>query len=403
MRILILSQYFWPENFRINDLAKGLKDRGHEVEVLTGLPNYPAGKIFEGYGWKSQRTEIFEGSIKVHRVPLIPRGRGRGLELFLNYISFALSASLLGPWRCRRSYDVIFVFEPSPITVGIPALVLKYLKGIPIVFWVQDLWPESLSATGAIRASWALKVVKSFVRFLYRHCDRVLVQSQSFIEKVIAIGAEPKSTFYFPNWAESFYQPVSEVRSAVISSDQPFRLVFAGNIGAAQSFSTILGAAEQLKGLKDLHWIIYGDGRERPWMQEQIQKRGLAETVQWMGFQPPEKMPEIFSKADALLVTLRRDPIFAMTIPSKVQSYLACGKPILASLEGEGARVIEESGAGFVTEPENAESLAQLAERFYKMSAFERAQMGSAGRAYFEKNFEREKLITQLEEWLCEF
>src|SRR5690349_8507872 len=185
MKILIVSQYFWPESFRINDLALGLKERGHNVTVLTGMPNYPSGRLFSGYAMFSPTKEIFEG-IPILRVPLIPRGSKGRWRLALNYISFALCASLLAPLRCKGPFDIIFVFEPSPVTVGIPALVLKKLMQAPIVFWVQDLWPESLSATGAVKSQRVLQWVANLVGYIYRRCDCILVQSEGFIPYVTA-------------------------------------------------------------------------------------------------------------------------------------------------------------------------------------------------------------------------
>lgn len=179
MRILIVTQYFWPESFRINDIALGLRDKGHKVTVLTGQPNYPAGSFFPGYGFFKKIREDYNG-VDVVRVPLLPRGSGGGVRLVLNYLSFAFFASILAPFRCRSGYDVIFVYEPSPITVGLPALLLKKLKHAPIMFWVQDLWPESLSATGAVRSAWVLKLVERLVRSIYRGCDVILVQSRAF-------------------------------------------------------------------------------------------------------------------------------------------------------------------------------------------------------------------------------
>ena len=187
MKILIVTQYFWPESFRINDLALGLKERGHMVTVLTGMPNYPSGRLFQGYGLFSQSKDEFQG-ILIHRVPLIPRGKGERWRLALNYLSFTCFASLLAPLRCRGVFDLIFVYEPSPITVGLPALVLKPLKRAPIIFWVHDLWPESLSATEAVRSEPVLRSVAKLVRFIYRRCDRILVQSEGFIPSVTVLA-----------------------------------------------------------------------------------------------------------------------------------------------------------------------------------------------------------------------
>ncbi|MHC4308537.1 MAG: glycosyltransferase family 4 protein, partial [Planctomycetota bacterium] len=256
MRILIVSQYFWPEYFPINDLALGLFERGHQVTVLTGIPNYPDGKFFSGYGFFRNTRQNYHG-VRVFRAPLLPRGKRGRIRLAINFLSFALSASILAPFYCRGRYDVIFVYEPSPITVGLPALVLKRLKSVPIFFWMQDLWPESLSATGAIKSKRILKMVEVLVRFIYRGCDRILVQSRAFSAHVESLSASPERILYYPNSAEELYQPIILDAAAPERSVMPagFRIMFAGNIGAAQDFATILGAAEKLGNYADIHWI----------------------------------------------------------------------------------------------------------------------------------------------------
>lgn len=403
MNVLIVSQYFWPENFRINDLVQGLCQRGHRVTVLTGLPNYPGGRILPSYGLFGKRREEYCGATVV-RVPMLPRGNGGGLRLLSNYLSFAFSAGILGPFRCRERYDVIFVYEPSPITVGLPALVLKKLKKVPIAFWVQDLWPESLSATGAVSSPWILRQVERLVRFIYRGCDRVLVQSEAFIPSIEKLGVSRDRIAYFPNSAEDLYEPVTLPEDAPERASLPhgFRVMFAGNIGAAQDFGTILGAAERLKSYPDIHWLILGDGRMLPWVREQIEERGLGASVHLLGRYSVEAMPRYFSLADAMLVTLKKEPIFALTIPSKLQSYLACGRPIIAALDGEGARVVQEASAGVVAPAEDADGLAEAVLRMYRMDAGTREQTGLNGLWYFKAHFERAMLLDRLEGWLHE-
>lgn len=403
MRILIVTQYFWPESFRINDLVVGMKEMGHEVEVLTGIPNYPTGCFFPGYRSYKPLMEFYEG-IPVWRVPLFPRGNGKGWRLAVNFFSFAISASVLGPIRCQGRFDIIFVYEPSPITVGLPALVMKRMKSCPIIFWIQDLWPESLSATGAVRSQWILDRVASMVRFIYRGCDRILVQSKAFIKPTEALGVTPERIYFFPNSAEELYQPIVLEHDAEERKKMPdgFKVMFAGNIGAAQDFETILSAAGQLKDHADIHWIILGDGRKRSWVETEIRRRNLTKNFHLLGRYPVESMPRFFSLADALLVSLKKDPIFALTIPAKVQSYLACGKPILAVLDGEGGRIIEEAGAGYVSPAEDAQRLAENVQAMYSLSRAERSQIGLQGRNYFEKHFERSLLLQRLEGWMKE-
>lgn len=403
MNILILTQYFWPESFRINDLAQALAERGHEVTVLTGMPNYPGGRLYEGYGLLRPAEERY-GPVRVLRVPLLPRGPGRGWRLASNYLSFALSASLLGPWRCPRPFDVLFAYEPSPILVGIPAVLLRRLRRAPLLFWVQDLWPESLRATGAVTSPALLGAVARVTRFIYRRCDRVLVQSLRFVEPVVGIGAARERVRYLPNWAESSYEPLDLEPGARELSEVPhgFRVVFAGNIGAAQSFETILEAARLLGDLPDVHWIVVGDGHRRAWVEEQVRARGLERTVHLLGSRPVAAMPRYLALGDVLLVTLRRDPIFELTIPTKLQSYLACGRAVMAALDGEGARVVEEAEAGLTCPAEDAEALAAGIRRLHAAGEEARRGFGRRGRAFFEANFERERLVTRTEELMDE-
>ena len=394
----MLTQYFWPENFVINDLTAGLVEKGHTVTVLTGIPNYPKGKFFSGYGIFKNLRQNYRGA-EIIRVPLIPRGSGKKVCLFFNYLSFAFFASILAPFVCRQPYHAIFVYEPSPITVGLPALVLKKIKSARLLFWVQDLWPESLSAGGAEPFSFIFKLVKKLVQFIYHRCDLILVQSKAFIPSVQNFGVDIKRIFYFPNGAEEFYRPVelgadSEERKVI---PQGFVILFAGNIGVSQDFGTIISAAEKLKEYKEIHWVIIGDGRMRSWVEEEIVKRNLGENILLLERRPAELMPRYFALADALLVTLKKEEIFKLTIPSKIQAYLACAKPIIVSLEGEGARIVEESGAGFSCPPENSEALSQLVLRIYCMEPAERQAMGLKGRRYFESNFERKTLLNQVD------
>ena len=325
------------------------------------------------------------------------------MRMALNYISYALCASIMAPFVFKGSYDVIFVFQMSPVTIGVPALVMKKIKSAPIMFWVQDLWPESLSASGAVRSGFVLKMIDSLVRFIYKGCDKVLVQSRAFCEYIKDQGVPDKKILYFPNSAEEIFKPVkAKPESSCMDIPGGFRVIFAGNIGASQDFDTILAAAEKLKPQKDIQWVIFGDGRRRSWVEEEIGKRGLSDTFHLMGRVPLEEMPGYFSCADVLLATLRQEPIFALTIPSKIQSYLACGKPIVAALEGEGAKVIKESGAGMTVLPEDPEVLADSVLRMYNMPESERESMGLKGRSYYEENFKRSLLLDQLEVWMKE-
>lgn len=403
MRILIVTQYFWPENFRITDLASALKKKGHDVVILTGMPNYPLGKLYEGYSWWKKRREEVEG-IPVIRVPLFVRRESKSWQLAINYLSFVISACIFAPWFLRkRRFDVVLSYAPSPVTVAIPAILIACLKNAPLFFWVQDLWPEAISATGAIKSPRILSAVRWMVKNIYKRCDWILVQSKSFVEPAIVVGAEREKVKYFPNWAESLYKPINIDINSLERKEVPndgFVVMFAGNLGAAQSLDTIIGAAEKLKE-ENIHWVFLGDGRRRICLQEQIVNKQL-QKVHLLGSRPVETMPAYFSLADVMLVTLKDDPVMATTIPGKIQSYLACGKPIIGSLNGAGAEVIEESHSGYCVASSDIEGLVNAVYKMSKLSTEQREDIGLLARQYYEQNFDRDMLINQLQEWMQE-
>jgi glycosyltransferase involved in cell wall biosynthesis len=404
MKILIVSQYFHPERFVISGLAEELALAGHTVIVLTGMPNYPGGRLFPGYRRPWPKREVY-GAVEIIRVPLIPRGNATGLRLVLNYLSFMVSTCMFSPFLLlRESFDVILVFEPSPVTVGVPARVVKWLKRTPLVFWIQDLWPDTLEAVGAVKNRWMLGAVRRLVRWIYRGCDMILVQSKAFVPRVRELAPPRTPIRFLPNPAERIYHPLTPAPGAVERDlmRPGFRIVFAGNMGAAQDLGTVLAAAERLRHRPDIQWILIGGGRARPWVEEQIAARGLDANVQLLGPFPVERMPDFFALADALLLTLRKDDIFALTIPSRLQAYLACGRPVVAAIEGEGARIVKEAGAGLVCTPGDAPELAAAVEALRDSPQARRIALGEAGRRYFEKEFDRDLLVKRLESCLQE-
>jgi len=401
MKILIVSQYFRPESFRINDLALTLKERGHEVSVLTGKPNYPDGDIFEGYRAWGCSTEDWCG-IKIYRVPLIARGSKNAIKLALNYLSFIVSGLLFAPWLLRQeSYDAILVYAPSPIFQAIPASFLGWLKRCPVALWVQDLWPESAQATGYINNPWILKLLESMVRFVYRHADLLLVQSKAFQAPVAAL-AHGKPIVYYPNSVESaFYSPPDMLLPSIVGLAGEFPVLFAGNVGVGQAVEVIVAAAEILRDYPEINFVVLGKGSRWDWMREQVEVLGLS-NLHLAGRYPVETMPGLMRQAAALLVTLADQPIFAATIPNKVQAYMAVGKPILACLNGEGARIVCEANAGLAVPAEDAVALADGILRLYRMSAQEREKIGQNGRAYFREHFDHDRLVDQLVDHLHE-
>jgi colanic acid biosynthesis glycosyl transferase WcaI len=402
VKILIVSQYFWPENFRINDLTQELVKRGHSVTVLTGIPNYPAGSVFDAY---RQNPEAFGhyGGARVLRVPMLARGHG-AVRLFLNYLSFVVGACLLGPWRLRGlQADVIFVFEPSPITVGLPAVLLGGIKHAPVVFWALDLWPETLAAIGVVRSPRLLGWIGHMVKFIYERCTLVLGQSRGFLGSIAKYCSDTQKIRYFPSWAEEvFDRPDLASAPEVPLREGGFNILFAGNIGEAQDLPAVLAAAENLKQNASIRWLIVGDGRKLDWVREEVMRRGLHGSVLLLGRFPVERMPSFYAHADALLVSLKKDPVFSMTIPGKVQSYLMAGVPIVGMLDGEGAKVISEANAGLTSPAGDAEGLAAAVLAMAAMNADQRHQLGLNGRAFAQKEFGRGLLMDRLESLLGE-
>ena len=402
MRLLVVTHYFWPEDFRINDLVAELVSRGHAVTVLAGEPNYPAGTIFPEFLANRKKFSSYGGA-RILRVPVIPRG-ANPVKLMLSYVSYALSATVLGVWRLRREqFDAIFVFQPSPATVGLPAIVLRGLRGWPIVFWVQDQWPETLSAVGVITSKWALRLVGRAMSFLYRRCDLILAQSKQLVPQIKTYCRAGQRVDYFPNWVEDTYTgDASELAPEVPVQPGRFNVLFAGNMGESQDFPSILDAAEQLADDERIRWLIVGDGRRAAWVRDEIVRRGLQGRVVLLGRHPLERMPSFYRHAQALLVSLKPEPVFAMTVPSKLQSYLAFGLPVLGMLDGAGAAVIAEAGAGLTCAGGDSTGLAENVRRLAAMTDQERRAMGQRGPAYARAEFDREMLVSRLEVWLTD-
>lgn len=396
MRILISTQYYWPEAFVINDLTKLLTDREHEVTVLTGKPNYPEGVVYAGYRTWGLSRERHE-KVEVIRVPIFARGQQSRLRLALNYLSFVVSAAAIGPWALRKhTFDVILVYGVSPLLQALPAVLLARIYKVPLVVWVQDLWPESLSATGYVRNNVVLKMISSLVRIIYRSSDRVLVQSEAF-RAPVAQYAPPDRIFYYPNpYVE---KPAGEVSSAArelaARLKGAFTVVFAGNLGSAQALDTVIQAAAALSHRDDIRFFLVGSGSQEAHIRWEIERMGLANVV-LCGRYAPQDMNAILPAAGCLLVTLKAEPIFAYTVPSKLQAYLAAGRPIIAALDGEGARIVEQAGAGLAVAAENAPGLALAIEKMADTPEDVRNAMGKSARAYYEQHFTADELADAL-------
>ena len=397
MKILVISQYFYPENFRINDLVFSLQKRGHQIEVLTGKPNYPKGDYFKGYSWDGPKLEEIE-EIKVHRANLILRKKGGGLRLFLNYFSFVFFG-LFKILKLKGDFEKVFIYAPSPITVGILGIVAAKKFKCKSYLWVHDLWPESVRVAGGIKSGFVLGLVNQMTKLIYKFTDLLLVQSPEFKNYILNQGVAESKIIYYPYYAEDFYKVVEKDNNYLSQFPKGFNLLFAGNIGVAQSFDTIVNAFEKLKEY-DINLVILGDGRDKSRIQEQINEKRLTEKFHFLGSFPPEQMPYYFTCADGLLITLKKADIFSFTIPGKLQSYLACGKPIIGALDGIGNKIISESNSGFASEAEKHELLANNILTLYKLSKAEKEKLSNNALDFFDKNFNKQNLLERLEEIL---
>ena len=399
MRLLVVTQYFWPETFRINELVAELVRRGHAVTVLTGKPNYPSGKVFPEFLADPAGHAAFSGA-SVVRVPMLARGTGRGLRLALNYAVFALSATVLGAWKLRgERFDAVFAYQPSPVTVAVPALAMGRLKRAPVTLWVLDLWPETLMAMGLLRPGRLYRLLERLTRRLFLGCDLVLGQSRRIAQAIRDRTGPEGHVGYFPAWSDEVFAGTTAATPAPEVPPMPdgFTILFAGNIGEAQDFPAILDAATRLRHRTDLRWVIVGDGRMAGWLDDRIKALGLERQVLTVGRHPLERMPEFFAHADALLVSLRADAVFAMTVPGKLQAYLAAGLPVLGMLDGEGAELLDRSGAGLSCPAGDGAGLARIVETLAATDAAARAAMGQRGRALCAREFDFATLVDRLE------
>ncbi len=389
MKILVICQYYYPEPFRVNDICEEMVKRGHEVTVVTGEPNYPEGQIYKGYENHAHSDEVING-VKVHRCPIIPRKTGT-LYRFLNYFSYPYQAKkYIKNLRASdgKPFDVVFVNQLSPVMMAEPAISYKKKYGTPVLMYCLDLWPESLVAGGIGRGSVIYKFFHKISRRIYRQMNRIFVTSRMFSGYLNReFGIDDGVIDYLPQYAEGMFEklPCRE-------PDGKTNFVFAGNIGAIQSVETIIKAAEELKD-SPVNFHIVGGGTDL----ERL--KGLAdglENVVFYGRRPLEEMTEFYSMADAMLVTLKADPVLSLTLPGKVQSYMAAGKPIIGAIDGETKEIIEKAGCGYCGKAEDADELAGNIRRF--INDGKTAELGSNARDFYEKYFERQKFMDELEE-----
>ena len=396
MKLLIVSQYFWPENFKINDLAESLVAKGHSVNVLTGKPNYPQGKFYKGYGLFSPRKENHNG-ICIRRLPLVPRGNATGFRLAANYFSFVITSCFYMLFH-HKKYDAVLVFATSPITVAFPAILHRFFHRTRTLLWVLDLWPESVSAAGNIHSKNIHKILVKMVNFIYNHVDKILISSRGFRSSVEEKGVPADKIFYTPNWAEKFYEnPQIDKQKYASLISAGFKVMFTGNVGEAQDCEALLETAKLLDEMKSaVQLIMVGDGRKKAWFEEEVRNAQL-KNVHFLGRFPSEEMPNLIAHADALLVSLKDEPIFALTVPTRVQTALASSKPVAAMLNGEGAFIINEAGAGLTCNAGAASDFALNLHDLSQCSKEKLDEMGKRGREYYDKYFLRSKIISEME------
>lgn len=389
-RILVVCQYYKPEPFRISDISEEMVRRGHEVQVVTGYPNYPEGVLYEGYGKGKHIDEVING-VKVHRCFTIPRETGM-VKRLMNYYSYPLSSSsFVRSKACVASdgkpFDVVFCNQLSPVMMADAAIAYKRKYKVPVVMYCLDLWPESLIAGGITRTSPIYKFFHHVSKKIYRQMDKILITSRMFSEYLSdEFGVEKDRIEYLPQYAEGIFEQIPPREE-----DGTFHFMFAGNIGAVQSVETVIRAAEKLKD-EPVKFHIVGGGTDL----ERIQELGKGlENVVFYGRRPLEEMPDFYSKADAMLVTLASDPVLSLTLPGKVQSYMAVGKPIIGAIDGETKEVIEAAQCGFCGKAENVDGLVGNIKKFIKSDR--REEMGKNARKYYEENFEETLFMDKLE------
>ena len=392
MKLLVISQYYDPEPFRIHDLCRGLAEGGHEVQVVCGMPNYPAGSFYPGYEDNRDRDEVLDG-VRVHRCAVHPRKTGPVHRLW-NYASYARRASAYtGSRACcaadGSAFDLVLVYQLSPVMMTKAALAYRKKHRAPILMYCLDLWPESLLAGGIGRHSPIYRHYHRLSGRLYRAMDRILVTSARFEPYLTREFGIPAARIrHLPQYAEALFHPLPPRKPDGITN-----LTIAGNVGALQNADVLLDAANLLREEPVIFHVV-GDGSELSRLKQRAAAEGLP-NVRFYGRRPVEEMPALYQQADALLVTMKNDSVLSLTLPGKVQSYMASGKPILGSVGGETARVIAEAGCGFCAEPENPQAFADVVKAF--LSEPDRERLGERAAAYYAAHFTRETFLRELE------
>lgn len=402
-RILIVGQHFWPESFRINDIADYLVEQNYEVDVLCGLPNYPTGEFFPGYGYFGKRHETHNG-IRIDRVLEIKRGNNSNLRIFLNYISYPFFSLFHLPKLCFRKYDYIFIYQLSPVMMAITGILLGKIKRIPTAMYVLDLWPENLFSVINVKNLVLRRVLTYVSRWHYQNVDKIIALSYAMKARLTEIRMKAEDSItVLPQAAEKLYETHIEDQELQERFGSTFNIVFTGNISPAQSFPTMIDAATILRdeGFTCIRWIIVGDGMSRTDIEREVKDKGLGQYFIFEGQKPVEDIPKYTNIADVLVGCLVKSPLLEATIPAKVMSYIASGRPIVLAMDGEVKELINSTiKCGFVSEAENSTELATNIKRIYNISAEEKAEMGIKAQEYHFKHLERGLLLEQMKNFI---
>ena len=395
LKILFITQYFYPENFSNNKVVRNLVARGHEVTVYTAIPNYPEGKFYDGYGFMKRKRDTYEGA-RVERVSIIPRGQ-TPLQQIANFASFVVSAS----WRAirlqRGEYDVVISSAPSPITLVIPAIVASRRLGVPHLAWIQDLWPQSPVELYNIKCPFIIKPLNALCRWIYRNATVLLVISKGFVPEIRKLAPDACIRF-FPNFIENIHLPLprrADLREDFNLDDNDFIVMYVGNIGMAQNVDLLIDAAVLLQD-STLHFVLLGDGRDRGRLEARITELGLNPQFHFVGTVLPEQVAEHLSYADAAALTLRNDPVLEPVVPYRLQTFLGCGMIVLASTEGESRRIVKTANCGFVSDPGDAAQFAQSILASRALSVTERQAMQHNSRRYALENYDETQVMNSL-------
>ena len=390
--ILVVSQYFYPENFRINDICKEWVKRGYKVTVITGIPNYPAGEFYNGYGFNKRRKEIWNG-IHIIRIPLIPRGTN-SIGLISNYLSFVVTGFFKSHFNSIKA-DYVFTFEVSPMTQALLGCWFAKKLKVPHYLYVQDLWPENVITVTGISNPKIIKPIDKMVDYIYKNTDEIFATSPSFVEEICnrKVKVPHEKVHYWPQYAEEFYRPLERKSVEEIPDDDSFKIIFTGNIGTAQGLQILPLVAELLTN-ENVKFIIVGDGRYLKEFQQEIKKRGVQNQFIMISRQPAERIPELLSACDAAFLSFQNDELWTKTIPAKLQSYMACGMPIIAAADGETARIINLANCGLCCPIGDAEKLNI---RIKEMLNLNLNVFKKNSRQFFCENFDKKKLMDEME------